>query len=91
MFTIEIDESGYQLVGPAGEESGVTDYGDEAELEVDGKTYVVTVESKAEALAEPPEIYLCLDEVPAVEEVEFELDDEDDDGLGEGEDEPVTA
>lgn len=43
MFTIKIDESGYQLVGPAGEESGVTDYGDEAELEVDGKTYVVTV------------------------------------------------
>ena len=91
MFTIEVDEDTYQLVGPGGEESGTTDYGDEAEIEVDGKTYVTTVESREEALAEPPEIYLCLDEIPAVEEVEFELEEEDDEPEGEGEGVPDAA
>ncbi len=84
MFTIEVDEDTYQLVGPGGEESGTTDYGESAEVEVDGKTYTTTVDSREEALEAPPEIYLCLDEVPAVEEVEFEVEDEDegDDGIG---------
>ena len=41
MFTIEVDESGYQLVADSGEESGVTDYGDTAEVEVEEATAVV--------------------------------------------------
>lgn len=92
MFTIELDETGYQLVAGTGEESGVTDYGEPAEIEVDGKTYVATVESREAALADPPEVYLCLDEVPAVEEVEFDLtetdedDDEDDEDADEDDD-----
>lgn len=91
MFTIEVDEETYQLVGPGGEESGVTDYGQEAEVEVDGKTYVTMVESKDEAIADPPDIYLCLEESPAVEEVEFELEDETDEEEDEGEGEPDAA
>lgn len=81
MFTVELGDDGYQLVASSGEESGVTDYGDTAEIEVDGKDYICAVDSKEEALAEPPEVYLCLEEVPAVEEVEFDLtaEDEDDD------------
>lgn len=96
-FKIEADEddSGYQLVGPGSEESGVTDYGDTAEVEVDGKTYEVTVENRNSALTEEQQIYLCLDEVPKVEEVEFEEEgDEDEEDLdaddGEGDEEVVA-
>ena len=89
MFTIEVDESGYQLVADSGEESGVTDYGDTAEVEVDGKTYGCLVDSREDALAEPPEVYLLLEETPVVEEMEFDLEDEDEEEGGEGE--PVTA
>jgi hypothetical protein len=78
MFTIEVDEDGYQLTGPGGEESGVTDYGESAQVEVDGKTYEVTVGSAAEAMTEPQQIYILLDESPNVEEVEFELEDDED-------------
>ena len=86
MFTIELDAGGYQLVAD-GVESGVTDYGDEAAVEVDGKTYTTLVESKQEALDEPPTICLVLDEVPAVEEVEFDISVDEGDGT-EDEDDP---
>ncbi|MFH1140980.1 MAG: hypothetical protein V1724_04805, partial [Chloroflexota bacterium] len=63
MFKIEVAEEGYQLVGPDGEESGVTDYGDTASVEcADGKTYEVTVENQESALTEEQQLYLCLDE-----------------------------
>lgn len=80
MFKIEIAPEGYQLVGPGGEESGVTDYGDTAEVEVeDGKVYSTTVESKESALTEEQQVYLCLDEVPVVEEFDgFDVEDDDD-------------
>ena len=105
MKTIEVAEGfkieayeydrGYQLVGPGEEESGVTDYGETAVVVVDGKTYEVTVESQESALTEEQVIYLCLDEVPKVEEIEFEDEDEDeDDGDeedgGEGDEEVVA-
>lgn len=81
-FQIEVDEDdiGYQLVGPGGEESGVVDYGEDAEVEVDGKTYMVTVESKEAAMTEETNLYLCLDEVPKVVEEEFDLDEDDNEG-----------
>ncbi len=79
MFKIEVAPEGYQLVGPGGEESGVTNYGDTAEIEVEGKVYEAVVESQQDALNEPPQVYLCLDEDPVVEVVEFDLEDEEED------------
>ncbi len=83
-FAIEVDEDdvGYQLVGPGGEESGVVDYGEDAEVEVDGKTYMVTVEDKATAMSEETNLYLCLAEVPTVVEEEFDLEGEEDEDAG---------
>ncbi len=87
-YTVEVGDEGYQLVGPSGEESGVTDYGDTAEVEVDGKTIVTTVDSAQEALAEPPQLFLLLDEVAGVEEIEFVMEsDEDDEDADDEEDE----
>jgi len=78
-FHVELDEEdvGYQLCGPGEEESGITPYGDMAEVEVDGKMYGMTVFSKEEALTDLPPLYLRLDgiETPSVEEVEFEEDE----------------
>jgi hypothetical protein len=96
-FTIEADEEdqGYQLVGPGGEVSGVTEYGDQAEVEVDGKTYEVTVESRESALTEEQILYLRLDEVPKVVKEEFELEedeeDEEDEDLDGGQDDDEAA
>lgn len=83
-FKIEADdeEVGYQLVGPGGEESGIVEYGDVAQVKVDGKDYETTVESQESALTEEQLIYLCLDEIPVVEALEFE-DEDDADGLDE--------
>ena len=84
-FKIEIDEDGYQLCCGA-EESGVTDYGDEATVEIDGVTYGVVVESAEEA-AEAL-VYQYRPEVPEVEHVEFDLgDDEDGEGNEDDDDE----
>jgi hypothetical protein len=85
MYTVDVEEGfvieageedqGFQLVGPGGEESGVTPYTGTAEVEVGGKTYAVTVESQESALTEEQELCLCLEEVPEVEEVEFDLEE----------------
>jgi hypothetical protein len=92
MFTIQVADNGYQLVGPNGEESGVTEYGDVADVEVDGKTYEVCVEDKESAMTEETELYLCMDEVPAVEEVgEFELEEGEEEDEEDDEDEEVPA
>lgn len=81
MFTIEVDDDGYQLVGPNGEESGITDYGEPAQVEVDGKMHEVVVEDKDSAMGEDAtQLYLLMDEIPNVEEVEFEIDDDEDEG-----------
>ncbi len=81
-FTVELGDDGYQLTGPGGEESGVTEYGDAAEVEVDGKIYETTVESREEAMEYSPTLYLALDEVPEVEEVDFDVEDGEDRGGG---------
>jgi hypothetical protein len=89
MFKIEVADEGYQLTGPNGEESGVTEYGETAEIEVDGKTYEVCVEDKESAMTEETTIYLVMDEAPSVETVEFDLDEEEDEE--DDEDEEVPA
>jgi hypothetical protein len=86
MLKIEVDEGGYQLVGPNGEESGVTDYGEMAEVECEGGTYAVLVEDREDALENDIPVYQLMAEVPEVEEVEFSLEDEGDAG-DEGDDE----
>jgi hypothetical protein len=75
-FKLEVAEDGYQLV--CGDvESGVTDYEDEATVEVEGKTYGVVVESPEDA--KTAIVYQYLDDiVPEVEETEFDLDDDED-------------
>jgi hypothetical protein len=76
-FKLEVAEDGYQLVC-GDEESGVTDYGDEATVEVEGKTYGVVVESPEDA--KTALVYQYLDDVvPEVEETEFDLSSDEDD------------
>lgn len=79
---IETDEEDYQLVGPGEEESGVTEYGDVAEVEIGGVLHFTTVDSADDA--EAAQIYRMVDghpelieEAHTVEEVEFELEAED--------------
>ena len=89
---IEVDEDGYQLVVD-GHESGVAEYGEQAEVEVAGVLCFVTVLD--EDAAEEAVIYQMLDghpepvaEVHEVEEVEFEIEvEEDEEG---DEQEPVV-
>jgi hypothetical protein len=82
-FKLEVAEDGYQLVHlgdekTGDEESGVTDYGDEATVEVGGVTYGVVVEDADDA--KTALVYQYLDNVvPEVEETEFDLGDEDED------------
>lgn len=91
MLKIEVDDDGYQLVGPDGEESGVTDYGDTAEVECGGVLHFTTMDS-AEA-AEYAQIYHMVDGHPElvedaheVEAIEFVFEDDEGD-----EDEPVVV
>jgi hypothetical protein len=94
VLKIEVDDDGYQLVGPGGEESGVADYGDTAEIECGGVLHFTTVDSAEEA--EDAQIYRMVDGHPElveedheVEEWEFVLETEEED---EGdEDEAVPA
>ena len=72
-FKIEVDDNGFQLVGPGGEESGVTYFGDTAEVKIGDDTFAATMEDDEE---DAPDIYLCLDGWPVIEEVEFETEDE---------------
>jgi hypothetical protein len=75
-FKIEVADDGYQLTC-GDEESGVTDYGSEATIEVDGITYGVVVEDGDDA--KTALVYQYLDNlVPEVEETEFDLDDYED-------------
>ena len=92
-LTIEVDNEakGYQLVGPNGEESGVTDYGEMAEVEVEGKTYCALVEDRSDALEHEVPIYLLTGEVPGVDEVEFELEEEGDEEDEEDEEEGLEG
>ena len=79
-FKIEIAEDGFQLCC-SDEESGVTDYGDEATVEVEGITYGVVLDSPEDAAAAI--IYQYRDDItPEISEEEFEYcrrrHDEDD-------------
>ncbi len=87
---IEVDEDGYQLVADE-EESGVVEYGEQAEVEVEGQLLFVTVLD--EDTAEEAVIYHMVDGHPEpvadlheVEEVEFEIEADEGD-----EDEPAVA
>jgi hypothetical protein len=82
LLKIEVDEGGYQLVVD-GQESGVSDYGEEAEVESEGVLYFTTVVD--EDAAEEAVIYRMVDghpepvaEAHEVEEWEFELEEEED-------------
>jgi hypothetical protein len=83
LLKIEVDEDGYQLLVDD-QESGVADYGEQAEVEVEGVLYFVTVID--EDAAEEAVIYRMVDGRPGpvaetheVEDVEFEVEEEDED------------
>jgi len=84
-FKIEVDEDSYQLVGPGGEESGVTEYEDVAEVTCEDVLYFVTVADEDDAedaaihkiVGGHPEV--LEDQEREVEEVEFEVEDETED------------
>ena len=96
MFKIEVDEDGYQLVVDE-EESGVTDYGEMAQVNCEGDTYCVLL--GADDKPEDAKIYRMVSGEPVlvtdtheVDEVQFEIeDDEEDDEEADGdEDEPAA-
>jgi uncharacterized protein YneR len=74
-FKLEVAEDGYQLV--CGDvESGVTDYEDEATVEVEGITYGVVLDSPEDAAAAI--IYQYRDDItPEISEEEFEYSDDE--------------
>jgi hypothetical protein len=81
LLKIEVDDDGYQFV-VGDQESGVSDYGEEAEVEVEGVLYFTTVVD--EDAAEEAVIYQMVDghpepvpEAHEVEEWEFEIEEED--------------
>jgi hypothetical protein len=83
LLKIEVDEDGYQLL-VGDQESGVTDYGDDAQVEVEGVLHFTTVTEDGEP--EDAVIYRMVDghpevvaEAHEVEEVEFEFEEEDED------------
>jgi hypothetical protein len=99
MFKIEVDEDGYQLVVDE-EESGVTDYGEIAQVNAGGDTYCVLLD--VEDKPEEAKIYRMVGGAPVlvtesheVDEVNFEIeddeeDDEDGDEEAEDDDEPAA-
>ena len=92
LLKIEVDEESYQLL-VGDQESGVTDYGDQAEVEVEGVLYFTTVTDDSEP--EDAVIYRMVDghpevvaEAHEVEDVEFEFEEEDEEG---DEEEPAVV
>ncbi len=78
-FTVEVGDDGFQLIGPGEVESGVAEFGDVAEVEVEGETYQCVMDDHEDA----PQISLVLAGEPKVEDVDFELiGAEDGDGDG---------
>ena len=75
-ITIEKGEQGYRLIGPAGEEGDLTEYGEPATLEIGDETYFALLPSEEEEYEELESLVYRLEECETeVSEVEFDEDD----------------